>query len=68
MRFFCLNAPTQPDFGDILELSTRFSTTNTALRTVKESEKHDESHVDPTRQRSMSTVATSAVLYLAYLA
>ena len=49
MRLSCLEAPTPPDRGDILGQWTRFSTTNTALRAVKEAEERDESHVDVTR-------------------
>ena len=48
--------------------STRFSTTNTALRAVKETQEHDESHVDFTRQCGKSPVTTSAVLHCVYLA
>ena len=46
----------------------RFSTTNTALRAVKETEEHDESHVDFTRHCGKSPVTTSAVLHCVYLA
>ena len=56
-----------PDRGDISRHSTRFSTTNTALREVKETEEHDESHVDFTRQCGDSPLTTSAVLRCVYL-
>ena len=56
MRLSCLEAPTPPDQGDISGQSTRFSTTNTALRAVKETEEHDESHVDFTRHCSKTSV------------
>ena len=46
----------------------RFSTTNTALRAVKETEEHDESHIDFTRHCGKSPVTTSAVLHCVYLA
>ena len=36
MKFSSLEASMPPDRGDILGQSTRFSTTNTALRAVKE--------------------------------
>ena len=48
--------------------STRFSTTNTALRAVKETEKHDESHVDFTRQCGKSLVTMSALFHCVYVA
>ena len=67
MRLSCLEAPTPPDRGDISGQSTRFSTTNTALRAVKEAEERDESHVDFTRQCGKSPVTTSAVLHCVYL-
>ena len=53
--------------GDISGQSTRLSTTNTALRAVKEAEKHDKSHVDFSRQCGKSPVTTSAVLNCVYL-
>ena len=53
---------------DISGQSTRFSTANTALRAVKETEEHDESHVDFTRHCGKSPVTTSAVLHCVYLA
>ena len=40
---------TPPDQGDISGHSTRFSTTNTALRAVKGTEKHNKLHADLTR-------------------
>ena len=54
--------------GYISVQSTRISTTNTALRAVKETEKHDESHVDFTRQCGKSPVTMSAVFHCVYLA
>ena len=66
LRLSCLEAPTPPDQGDISVQSTRFSTTNTALRAVKETEKRGESHVDFTRQCSKSPVTTSTVLHCVY--
>ena len=48
--------------------STRFSTTDTSLRAVQETEKCNESHGDLTRQYSKSPVTMSAVLYSVYLA
>ena len=57
-----------PDRGHISGLSTRFFTTNTALRAVKETKEHDESRVDLTRQCGKSPVTTSAVLHCVYLA
>ena len=68
IAFICLEAPTPPDRGDISGQSTRFSTTNTALRAVKETEKHDELLVDFTRQCGKSPVTTSAVFQSVYLA
>ena len=68
MRLSCLEAPTPPDRGDISGQSTRFSTTSKALRAVKETKKHDELHVDLTRQCGKSPVAMSAVLHCVYLA
>ena len=50
LRLSCLEAPTPPDQGDISGQSIRFSTTNTALRAVKEAKEHDESHADFTQQ------------------
>ena len=60
--------PTPLDRDDISGQSTRFSTTNTALRAVKEAEERDESHVDFTRQCGKSPVTTSTVLHCVYLA
>ena len=57
-----------PDRGDILGLSTRFSSTNTALRAVKETKEHDESHVDLTRQCGKPPVTMSTVFHFVYLA
>ena len=54
--------------GYISVQSTRISTTNTALRAVKETEKHDESHVDFTRQCGKFPVTMSAVFHCFYLA
>ena len=68
LRLSCLEAPTPRDQGDISGQSTRFSTTNTALRAVKETEDHDESHVDFTRLSNKAPVTTSAVLHCVYLA
>jgi hypothetical protein len=68
LRLSCLEAPTPPDRGDISGQSTRFSTTSKALRAVKETKKHDELHVDLTRQCDKSPVTTSAVLHCVYLA
>ena len=67
MRSSCLEAPTPLDRGGISGQSTRFSTTNSALRAVKETEEHDESHVNFTRQCGKSPVTTSAVLHCVYL-
>ena len=41
---------------------TDFSTTNTALRAVKEFEEHDESHVDFTRQCDKSPITMKQFL------
>jgi hypothetical protein len=60
--------PTPLNRGDILGLSTRFSTTNTAMCAVKETKEHDESHVDLTRQYGKPPVTMSAVLHCVYLA
>ena len=68
MRLSCLEAPTPLDRDDISGRSTRFSTTYTTLRAVKEAEECDESHVDFTRQCGKSPVTTSAVLHCIYLA
>ena len=68
LRLSCLETPTPPDRGDISGQSTRFSTTNTALRAVKETEEHDESHVDFTRECGKSPVTTSTVFHCVYLA
>ena len=68
LRLSCLEAPTLPDRGDISGQSTRFSTTNMALRAVKETEEHDESYVDFTRHCGKSPVTSSAVLHCVYLA
>ena len=48
--------------------STRFSTTNTDLSAVKETEECDESHVDVTQHCGKSRVTMSAVLHCVYLA
>ena len=53
---------------DISGQSTRFFTTNTALRAVKEAKEHDESHVDFARQIGKSPLTASAVLHCVYLA
>ena len=53
---------------DISGQSTRFSTANTALHAIKETEEHDESHVDLNRQCGKSPLTTSAVLHCIYLA
>ena len=42
------------------ESRPRFSTTNTALRAVKEAEEHDESHVDFTRHCGKPPLTASA--------
>ena len=68
LRLSCLEAPTLPDRGDISGQSTRFSTTNMALRAVKEAEEHDESHVDFARHCGKSPLTMSAVLHCVYLA
>ena len=68
LHLSCLETPTPPDRGGISGQSTRFSTTNTALQAAKETQEHDESHVDFTRQCGKSPVTTSAVLHCAYLA
>ena len=68
LRLSCLETPTPPDRVGISGQSTRFSTTITALRAVKETQEHDESHVDFTRQCGKSPVTTSAVLHSVYLA
>ena len=47
---------------------TDFSTTNTAMRAVKETEEHDKSHVDFARQCGKSPVTMSAVFHCVYLA
>ena len=60
--------PTPLDRDDISGQSTRFFTTNTALRAVKEAEERDESHVDFTRQCGKFTVRMSTVLHCVYLA
>ena len=49
IAFILPGSTTPPDQGDISVQSTRFSTTNTALRAVKEAEERNESHVDFTR-------------------
>ena len=56
-----LEAPTPPDRGDITGQLTRFFTTYTALRAVKETEECDESHVDLIRQCGKSPVTMSTV-------
>ena len=68
MRSSCLEAPTPPDRGDISGQSTGFSTTNTALRAVKEAKEHDELHVNFTRHCGKSSLTASAVLHCVYLA
>ena len=68
MRLSCLEAPTLPDRGDISGNLTDFSTTNTALRAVKETEEHNEVHVDFARQSNKSPVTMSAVFHCVYLA
>ena len=68
MRLSCLEAPPPPDRGDVSGLSTRFSTTNKALRSVKETKGHAESHDNITRQCGQSPVTMSAVLHCVYLA
>ena len=55
------------DQGEISGQSTRFSTTNTALRAVKEAEEHDESMVDFIRLCVKSPVTASAVLHCVHL-
>ena len=50
IAFTLPETPTPPDRVGISGQSTRFSTTNTALRAVKETQEHDESQVDFTRQ------------------
>ena len=55
------------DRGDISGQSTRLSTTNTALRAVKETEEGNDSHIDLPRQCGKSPVTTSAVLHCVYL-
>ena len=57
----------QLDRGGISGLSTCFFTTNTALRSVKKTLEHDESHVNLTRQYGKSPVITSAVLSVAFI-
>ena len=68
MRLSCLEARTPSVRGDFSGQSTRFSPTNTDLREVKETEEHDESHVDFTRQCGKIPVTTSAVLHCVCLA
>ena len=68
IAFTCLEAPTPPDRGDISGVLSDFSTTNTALRAVKETKEHDESHVDFVRQFGKSPVTMSAVFHCVYLA
>ena len=55
------------DRGDISGQSTRLSTTNTALRTVKETKEGNDSPLDLLRQCAMSPVTMSAVLHCVYL-
>ena len=64
LRLSCLEAPTPPDRGDISGQSTRFFTTNTALRAVKATDEHDESHVDFARECGKSRITMSAVFPL----
>ena len=47
-----------PDRGDISGDLTDFSTTNTALRAVKATEEHDESHVDDRTLTSPDSVVS----------
>ena len=68
LRLSCLEAPTPPDRGNISGLLTRFSTTNTALREVKETKEHDESRVDLTRQCGKPPVTMSTVFPCDYVA
>ena len=68
MRLSCLEAPTPSDRGDISGQSTRFFTTNAALRAVKGTEGYVKHHVDLTRQYDKVSVTTSAVLHCIYLA
>ena len=68
LRLSCLEVPTPPDRGDILGQSTDFSTTNTALRAVKETKKCEELHGDLTRHCDELLVTMSAVLHCIYLA
>jgi len=63
MRLSCLESPAPPDRGGISGQLTRFFTTKTALRAVKETEECDELHVDLTRQCGKSPVTMSAVLH-----
>ena len=55
------------DRGDISGQSTRLSTTNTALRAVKETKEGNDSPIDLLRQCGMSPVTMSAVLHCVYL-
>ena len=68
LRLSCLEAPTPPDRGDISGDLTDFFTTNTALRAVKATEEHDESHIDFARQCGKSPLTMSAVFHCVYLA
>jgi hypothetical protein len=68
MGLSCLEAPTPPDCGNILGLSTRFSTTNTALCVVNEIKEDDESRDDLTRQCGKPPVTMSTVFHCIYLA
>ena len=66
IAFICQEAPTPLVRVDISGQLTRFSTTNAALRAAKETEKHDESHIDFTRQCDKSPLTLSAVLQCVY--
>jgi len=52
--------------GDISDQYTHFSSTYTALCTVKETVECDESQVDLTRQCDKSPVAMSTVFFIAF--
>ena len=68
LRLSCLEAPTPPDRGCVSRDLTDFSTTNKALHAVKETEEHNQSHVDFTRHCGKSPVTISAVFHCVYLA
>jgi len=68
IAFICQETQPRLVRGDISGQLTRFSTTNTALCAVKETEKHDESHAELSRLCGKAPLTTSAVLHCVYLA